>query len=104
MARTVDTTLAALNWKIGRRIRQDVLGAKRATYGAEIVSTLSRQLEPEFGRGFSDKSLRHMMGFAEVFPDWEMVSALRRQLPWSHFKRLVYPPDPLQREFYAEMC
>ena len=104
VARAVDTTLVALNWEIGRRIRQDVLGAKRATYGAEIVATLSRQLEPEFGRGVSDKSLRHMMRFAEVFPDREIVSALRRQLSWTHFKRLIYLPDPLQREFYAEMC
>ncbi len=104
VARAVDTTLVALNWEIGRRIRQEVLGEKRAAYGAEIVSTLSRQLAPEFGRGFSEKSLRHMMRFAESFPDREIVSALRRQLSWSHFLEVIYLPDPLQREFYAEMC
>lgn len=104
VARTVDTTLVALNWEIGRRISQDILSEKRATYGARIVSTVSRQLEPEFGRGFDEKSLRHMIRFAEAFPDGEIVSTLRRQLSWTHFKRLIYLSDPLQREFYAEMC
>src|SRR5215469_11156220 len=32
------------------------------------------------------------------------VSALRRQLSWSHFKQLIYIPDELKRDFYAEMC
>lgn len=31
-------------WSIGTRINQDILGGKRAEYGAQIVSTLSTQL------------------------------------------------------------
>src|SRR5713101_1181334 len=34
----------------------------------------------------------------------EIVSALRRQLAWTHFKRLIYVDDSLKRDFYAEMC
>jgi predicted nuclease of restriction endonuclease-like (RecB) superfamily len=45
-----------------------------------------------------------MLRFAEVFPDFEIVSALRRQLSWTHFKQLIYLDDPLKRDFYAEMC
>jgi hypothetical protein len=47
-------------------------------------------LSAEFGNGFSEKSLRHMVRFAEVFPDEQIVSALRRQLGWTHslFRRL----------------
>ena len=86
VARAVDSGLVTLYWHIGRRIRQDILKEKRAEYGAEIVATLSRQLEAEFGRGFSEKSLRHMLRFAEAFPDERIVSALRRQLGWTHFK------------------
>jgi len=104
VARTVDTTLVALNWEIGQRIRQSILREQRAGYGERIVATLSQQLEPEFGRGFDEKSLRHMIRFAEVFPNGKIVSALRRQLSWTHFKRLIYLPDPLQREYYAEVC
>ena len=61
-------------------------------------------MEAEFGRGFSEKSLRHMIRFAEAFPDEQIVSALRRQLTWTHFKRLIYLDDPLKRDFYVQMC
>jgi predicted nuclease of restriction endonuclease-like (RecB) superfamily len=104
VARAVDSGLTTLYWHIGRRIVQDVLKQKRAEYGEEIVSALGRQLEQEFGRGFSVKSLHHMIRFAEAFPDEKIVSALRRQLTWTHFKSLVYIEDPLKRDFYAEMC
>jgi hypothetical protein len=52
-------------------------------------------LEPEFGRGFGEKSLRHMIRFAESFSDSEIVATLRRELSWSHFKALIYLDDPL---------
>ena len=103
-ARAVNSALVGLNWQIGTRIREDVLRKKRAEYGAEIVSALGRQLTQEYGRGFSEKSLWHMMRFAEVFPDEQIVSALRRQLSWTHFKEIIYLDDPLKRDFYAEMC
>jgi len=45
-----------------------------------------------------------MARFAEVFPEESIVSALRRQLGWSHFKQIIYLDDPLRREFHAEMC
>jgi predicted nuclease of restriction endonuclease-like (RecB) superfamily len=80
------------------------LKQKRADYGEKIVAATGRQLEREFGRGFSEKSLRHMIRFAQAFPDEQIVSALRRQLTWTHFKSLVYIEDPLKRDFYAEMC
>ena len=104
VARTIDSGLTMLYWNLGQRIRQDILKDKRANYGEEIVSALGRQLEVEFGRGFSTKSLRHMIKFAEAFPDSEIVSALRRQLTWTHFKSLIYLEEPLKRNFYAEMC
>ncbi|HNG32646.1 MAG TPA: PDDEXK nuclease domain-containing protein [Blastocatellia bacterium] len=104
VAQAVNAGLTLLYWQIGDRIRREILKEKRAEYGAEIVSTLGKQLETEFGRGFSEKSLRHMLRFVEVFPDFEIVSALLRQLSWSHFLSIIYLKDSLQRDFYAEMC
>lgn len=104
VAQVVNAGLTTLYWQIGDRIRREVLKEKRAEYGEAMISALSRQLEPEFGQGFSEKSLRHMLRFAEAFPDIEIVSALRRQLSWTHFKRIIYLDDPLKRDFYAEMC
>ena len=80
VARTVDAGLALHYWQVGRRIRQDILKEGRAEYGAEIVVSLSRQLEKEFGRGYAEKNLRRMIQFAEVFPDAAIVASLRRQL------------------------
>lgn len=104
VSRGVNAALVLLYWKIGERIRRDVLKEKRAEYGEQIVSTLSRQLQAEFGRGFDVKSLRRMIQFAEVFQDHEIVATLSRQLGWSHFVELIPLKKPLQRDFYAEMC
>lgn len=104
VAQTVNAGLTLLYWNIGRRIRQDILKEQRAEYGQEIVQALSAKLTAEFGRGYSVKSLRHMVRFAEAFPDLQIVSALLRQFGWAHFVSLIYIDDPLKRDFYAEMC
>lgn len=61
-------------------------------------------MRTEFGDGFSDKNLWNMVRFAETFPDEKIVYALRRELSWTHFRRLIYIEDGLKRDFYAEMC
>lgn len=104
VAAAVNAGLTMLYWRIGERINQEILKGKRADYGAEIVSTVSRQLEREYGSGFSAKNIRHMIRFFEAFPDGRIVSTLSRHLSWSHFKELLYLQKPLQKEFYAEMC
>lgn len=104
VAHAVSAGMTLLYWRIGKRIQTEVLEGRRADYGKKIVSTLSRQLVEEFGSGFSAKNLRHMMRFAEAFPDQNIVSALRRQLSWTHFRSLIYIDDPLKRDFYAELC
>lgn len=40
----VNFGLTLMHWRIGQRIRAEVLGGQRANYGEAIVSTLSRQL------------------------------------------------------------
>jgi predicted nuclease of restriction endonuclease-like (RecB) superfamily len=104
LAVAVNSSLTLLYWHIGQRIHHEVLQGARAGYGEQIVSLLAKQLEAEYGRGFSSKSLRHMLRFAEVYPDIQIVSTLSRQLAWSHFLELIYLKDPLQRDFYAQMC
>jgi predicted nuclease of restriction endonuclease-like (RecB) superfamily len=104
VAAAVNASLTMLYWRIGKRIHKEVLREERAGYGKKIVSTLGRELSLVYGRGFSEKNLRHMIRFAEVFPDEKIVSTLWRQLSWSHFKLLIYQDKPLQREFYSEMC
>lgn len=45
-----------------------------------------------------------MIQFAEVFPAEEIVVSLVRHLSWTHFIALIPLKQPLQRDFYAEMC
>lgn len=104
IASTVNATLAMGYWRVGNRILKEALEGERAEYGRKIVVTLSRQLVVEYGNSFSEKSLRRMMQFAEVFPDEQIVVTLLRQLGWSHFIALIPIKDPIKREFYAEMC
>lgn len=104
VARGVNATLVLLYWKIGQRIRQDILKEQRAEYGQEIFSTLSGKLVAEFGRGFSQQNLFRMADFAEAFPDEKIVATLSKELGWSHFVELLPLKKHLQRDFYAEMC
>jgi len=45
-----------------------------------------------------------MVQFAATFPDEKIVVSLIRQLSWTHFIALIPLKDPLQREYYAQMC
>lgn len=104
VARSVNSSLVMLYWKMGQRIRKEILKEKRAEYGEEIVPTLSAQLMPEFGEGFGRRNVFRMIRFAEVFPEEQIVSTLSTQLGWSHFVEIIPLKDELQREFYAEVC
>ena len=42
--------------------------------------------------------------FAQVFPDWQIVSPLVSKLSWTHFLTIMTLKDPLQREFYLTMA
>ena len=104
VALIVNTDITLLYWHIGKRINEEVLGNQRAEYGKQIVSTVSTQLTKEYGRGFELRNLRRMMQFAELFPDFQIVAPLARQLSWSHFIELLSIKNDLGREFYLTMA
>ena len=88
VAINVNSALTMLYWQIGKYINDDVLKNSRAKYGKEIVQALSAQLTKEYGKGYSKQNLLHMCRFNEVFPDFQIVSTLWRQLAWSSFKTI----------------
>lgn len=79
VARGVNAALVMLYWKIGQRIRQDVLRERRAEYGEEILPTLSAKLVPDFGQGFGVRNLARMISFAQAFPDERIVATLSKE-------------------------
>nr|WP_241009050.1 PDDEXK nuclease domain-containing protein [Aggregatibacter actinomycetemcomitans] len=104
MAVAVNAELTMLYWHIGNRINQHILQGERAEYGQQVVANLAKNLTSQFGKGWSKAQLNHCMKFAETFADIEIVSALRRQLSWTHFKSIIYIDDPIKRDFYATMA
>ena len=90
VAQIANSALTLTYWKIGKRIGVEILGGERAAYGSQIVVSLARQLEQDYGNGFGEKNLRRMIQFAEVFPDEGIVVSLIRQ-----FVRCVQLADSL---------
>jgi len=104
VARQVNSALVLLYWRVGKRIRQDILKEKRAEYGEAILPTLSAKLVTEFGAGFAARNLANMVRFAEVFPNEKILHTLCAKLSWSHFRLIIYLDNDLKRDFYSEMC
>jgi len=100
----VNVGMVLLYWDIGERIRTEILSDERAAYGKQVIDILSEQLSAQYGRGFARTNLFNMIRFAEVFPVRSIVHSLSGQLSWTHFRNIIYIDDPLQREFYTEMC
>jgi len=103
VAVAINSEISILYWHIGNRINSDILNNKRAEYGKQIIANLSQHLTQEYGRGWSEKQLRHCIHFAETFSDEKIVYTLCRQLSWSHIRLIMFIDAPLKREFYIEM-
>src|SRR4051794_11768647 len=90
VAQTVNTALTMLYWKIGKRINEEVLQHKRADYGTQVIFNLSEKLTNNYGKGWSEKQLRHCLRSAETFSEELIFHASRRQLSWTHLPTVMY--------------
>ena len=70
-------------------------GEDRAVYGQEVIKTLSCELTPIYGSGYSIRQLELMRQFYKVFPN---TNALRSQLNWSQYKLLIRIDNSDKRE------
>lgn len=104
VASVVNSEISMLYWSVGKLISEDILKNERAEYGKQVVASLSQQLTLIYGKGWSEKQLRHCMRFFQVFQEKPIVSTLWRQLTWSHIKEVLPIEDGLKRDFYIEMC
>lgn len=96
--RSVDHHRTVMYWHIGERIfNEEQQGKDRADYGNYLIKYLSEQLLPEFGSGFSYRQLHRYRQFYRMFP---IVSTLRTQLSWSHYKLLLGVDNEDKREYY----
>lgn len=103
--RATNTAMVAAYWLIGRRIVvEEQQGARRAAYGEGLLKQLSKELETEFGNGFSYANLRNMRQFYYTYPDAEICYTLCSKLSWSHNRLIMRVNDEKAREWYLREC
>ena len=100
----VNTALVELYWQIGECISLRIAAAE---WGDGVVDQLARylaQTQPGL-RGFTRANLFRMRQFYEAYPDAQIVSALLRQLPWTHHLIILgQSKRPEEREFYLRLA
>ncbi len=96
--RSVDFCRVQMYWNIGRRIfEEEQQGKDRADYGTYLIVNLAKDLEPEYGSGFSKRQLELSRQFYRTYP---IANTVCSQLNWSHYKLLIAIPDAAKREYY----
>lgn len=96
--RSVDFCRVQMYWQLGRRIfEEEQQGKERADYGRYLIKNLAKQLEPDYGSGFSVRQLERSRQFYRLYP---IASTLRTQLNWSQYKMLMAISEADKREYY----
>jgi predicted nuclease of restriction endonuclease-like (RecB) superfamily len=102
--RAVNTSLIDLYWQIGEYISRKVAAAE---WGDGVIPQLAAFIahtQPGL-RGFTRPNLFRMRQFYEAYVGQEIVSALPRQLPWTHNLIILGQcKRPEEREFYLRMA
>ena len=96
--RSVDFCRVQMYWAIGKRIfEKEQQGKERAEYGKYLIRNLAKEIEPEYGSGFSVRQLEMCRKFYRTYP---IANTLCAQLNWSQYKLLIAISDPDKREYY----
>ncbi len=99
--KTVNTIMIQSYWLIGWRIvEQEQKGEQRAGYGEKIIENLSKELNAELGSGMSVSHLWNCRQFYSVFPDWQILHTLCRELSWSHLRLIMRHNSEAERNYY----
>jgi predicted nuclease of restriction endonuclease-like (RecB) superfamily len=102
--RAVNTVLIDLYWQVGEYISRKI---EAAEWGSGTVENLARFIAHTHPglRGFSRPNLFRMRQFYEAYRGEAIVSALLRQLPWTHHLIILGQSKRHdEREFYVRMA
>src|SRR5215469_4279536 len=125
----VNHSMVEAYWLIGKRIVEEIQqGGNRANYGEQVIKNISKALTAEFGRGFSDRSIRQYRQFYQMFPKLSIqrsriaisdkstktktnLAITDRQieqpsfqysLNWTHIQRIMRVSNPEARTWYLK--
>jgi hypothetical protein len=80
LATVANATYTLLCWQVGSRLLRENLQAGRASYGKQILATVSQELTAEFGAGFNYTALTRMARFAEwMTPNLKTLLLTRKE-------------------------
>ena len=116
----INTVQIMTYFSLGRWIVEtQQMGEKRAKYGSKVIKTLSEKLQKEFGKGFSEDTLKNARKFYLIYKERisetvfslfaieknEKVFNLFEKEPpfivsWSHYLQLMRIEDDAERDFY----
>lgn len=100
----VNTALIELYWQVGAYLSAKI---EATEWGVGVVEQLAQHIattQPGL-RGFSAKNIWRMRQFFEAYSDSPILSALLRELPWTHnLIILSRSKRPEEREFYLKMA
>lgn len=80
--KTANFVMVEAYWNIGKSIIDEQGGSEKAAYGAGLLEELSKQMTPDFGKGFTVSNLKYMRQFYLRFPN---SHALRDELSWTRY-------------------
>ena len=96
--RSVNHERVLMYWQIGKVIfEEEQQGKDRAEYGEFLIKSISQELQPQFGSGFSVRQLEMCRQFYRSYP---IANTLRSQFSWSHYRLLIRIENENKREFY----
>ena len=65
----VNYSMVGAYWLIGKQIVEEMQqSGNRANYGEQVIKNISKALTAEFGKDFSDRSVRQYRQFYQTFP------------------------------------
>jgi predicted nuclease of restriction endonuclease-like (RecB) superfamily len=104
VARVVNSAMVEAYWEIGREIVEvEQAGARRADYGIQLVTMLSKHMTERFGRGYGVRNLARMRQFYLTYADHLSASSLEdsakensSQVILSAVRTKLTPPAPLR--------
>ena len=98
--RAVNNSMVKTYWELGQLIvEEEQQGKERAEYGKYLITELADRLQKEFESGYSKPSLWNYRQFYLAFP---ILSAVRRELTWTHYKLLMRVQNLGARSFYEQ--
>lgn len=102
--RSVNTELIELYWAVGEYVSQKIAAETWGKGTVEALADYIQQRQPNL-RGFSAKNIWRMRQFFDTYRDNPILSALLRELPWTHNLTILSRSQRSEeREFYLKMA